>query len=90
VNFSIHSSKGHLDSSRIENCLRHLLLFSCFFGTGTDRSRKGSKQKDLKCVVVIIDSGEEGGRGGREEEGGGRGGREEVGGGGGDEKKREE
>ena len=54
ANFSMHSSSGHFACSLRENWRLHLLLLPCFLGIGTERSRKGSKQKDLRKVKIHI------------------------------------
>ena len=44
----MHSSRGQADTSLAVEGRRHLLLFSNFRGIGTDKSKNGSKQNDLK------------------------------------------
>ena len=50
VNFSIHSSKGHFDTS-LDTCRRHFPFVSTFLGIGTDKSKNGSKQNVLQKKI---------------------------------------
>ena len=49
----MHSSRGQADTSLAVEGRRHFLLFSNFRGIGTDKSKNGSKQNDLKKKIYI-------------------------------------